>query len=95
METKPGGGDHNDSRRDGRADDKLVGMLQVLLKALDPSELRVTGPDGGPIPASHGSLRLRPNAIATTPVTTRMNAPSPQSVLDPRRKQLNLSRDEL
>ena len=34
----------------GRADDKLVGMLQVLLKALDPSELRVSGPDGGPIP---------------------------------------------
>ncbi len=34
----------------GRADDKLVGMLQVLLKALDPSELRISGPDGGPIP---------------------------------------------
>ena len=34
----------------GRADDRLVGMLQVLLKALDPSELRVAGPDGGPIP---------------------------------------------
>ncbi len=27
----------------GRADDKLVDMLQVLLKALDPSELRVSG----------------------------------------------------
>ncbi len=34
----------------GRADDKLVGMLKVLLKVLDPSELRVTGPDGRPIP---------------------------------------------
>lgn len=34
----------------GRTDDRLVGMLQVLLKALDPSELRVSGPDGGPIP---------------------------------------------
>ena len=38
------------SNSNGRADDKLVGMLQVLLKALDPSELRVSGPDGGPIP---------------------------------------------
>ncbi len=28
----------------GRADDKLVGMLQVLLRALDPSELRLKRP---------------------------------------------------
>ncbi|MFO0836906.1 MAG: hypothetical protein U1D55_00145 [Phycisphaerae bacterium] len=34
----------------GRADDRLVGMLQVLLKALDPTEVRLSGPDGGPIP---------------------------------------------
>jgi hypothetical protein len=34
----------------GRADERLVGMLHVLLKALDSSELRISGPDGGPIP---------------------------------------------
>jgi hypothetical protein len=34
----------------GRADERLVGMLQVLLGALDPAELRVSGSDGGPIP---------------------------------------------
>src|SRR5262245_40905246 len=28
----------------GRADERLVGMLQVLLKALDPTELRLAGP---------------------------------------------------
>ncbi len=48
----------------GRADDKLVGLLQVLLKALDPSELRVTGPDGGPIAAVvanvQSALGMRP-----------------------------------
>ena len=27
-----------------------LGMLQMLLKALDPSALRVTGPDSDPIP---------------------------------------------
>ncbi len=34
----------------GRADERLVGMLQVLLRALDPAELRISGRDGGPIP---------------------------------------------
>jgi hypothetical protein len=34
----------------GRVDERVVGMLQVLLKALDPQELRVSGPGGGPIP---------------------------------------------
>ena len=51
----------------GRADDKLVGMLQVLLKALDPSELHVSGPDGGPIPIAavvanvQSALGMRPS----------------------------------
>ncbi len=50
----------------GRTDDRLVGMLQVLLKALDPSELRVSGPDGGPIPIAaviadvQNALGMRP-----------------------------------
>lgn len=54
----------------GRADDKLVGMLKVLLKALDPSELRVSGPDGGPIPIAavvanlQSALGMRPNPDA-------------------------------
>jgi hypothetical protein len=34
----------------GRTDERLVGMLQVLLRALDPTELRLAGPGGGPIP---------------------------------------------
>ena len=38
------------ANNEGQADPRVVGMLQVLLKALDPSELRVSGPDGGPIP---------------------------------------------
>lgn len=38
------------TNQNGRADERLVGMLQVLLRALDPAELRVSGPDGGPIP---------------------------------------------
>ena len=54
----------------GRADDKLVGMLQVLLRALDPSELRISGPDGGPIPIAavvanvQSALGMRPNPDA-------------------------------
>ncbi len=54
----------------GRSDDKLVGMLQVLLKALDPSELHVSGPDGGPIPIAavvanvQMALGIRPNPDA-------------------------------
>ena len=50
----------------GRTDDRLVGMLQVLLKALDPSELRVSGPGGGPIPIAaviadvQNALGMRP-----------------------------------
>ncbi|MFO0840696.1 MAG: hypothetical protein U1D55_19480 [Phycisphaerae bacterium] len=31
----------------GRADDRLVGMLQVLLKALDPTEVRLSDPTAG------------------------------------------------
>ncbi len=34
----------------GRADQRIVGMLSVLLRALDPTELRLAGLDGGPIP---------------------------------------------
>ncbi len=45
----------------GRTDDRLAGMLQVLLKALDPSELRVSGPGGGPIPIA----ALRANLAAS------------------------------
>lgn len=50
-----------------RVNDKVVGMLQVLLKALDPVELRVSGPDGGPIPIAavvanvQTALGMRPN----------------------------------
>ncbi len=45
-------------------------MLQVLLKALDPAELRLTGPDGGPIPIAavvanvQSALGMRPNPDA-------------------------------
>ena len=60
----------------GRADDKLVGMLQVLLKALEPSELRLSGPDGGPIPIAavvanvQSALGMRPgNAELPDPQT--------------------------
>lgn len=35
---------------DGRVDERLVGMLTVLLRALDPAEVRLSGPNGGPIP---------------------------------------------
>jgi hypothetical protein len=38
------------STGNGRTDERLVGMLQVLLRALDPTELRLAGPGGGPIP---------------------------------------------
>ncbi len=54
----------------GRADERLVGLLQVLLKALDPAELRVSGPDGGPIPIAavvanvQAALGMRPAAEA-------------------------------
>lgn len=50
----------------GRVDERLVGMLQVLLRALDPAELRVSGPDGGPIPIAavvadvQAALGMRP-----------------------------------
>ena len=55
----------------GRADERLVGLLQVLLKALDPAELRVSGPDGGPIPIAavianvQSALGMRPAAEAS------------------------------
>ncbi|MCZ6817847.1 MAG: hypothetical protein O7F76_14265 [Planctomycetota bacterium] len=50
----------------GRADDKLVGMLQVFLKALEPAEHRLTGPDGGPIPIAAVVANVQP-AIGKRP----------------------------
>ena len=47
-----------------RADDKLVGVLQVLLKPLDSAELRVTGPDGSPIPIAAVVANVRVMALA-------------------------------
>ncbi len=60
----------------GRADDKLVGMLQVLLKALDPSELRLTGPDGGPIPIAAVVANVQ-SALGMRP--TGAELPDPES----------------
>ena len=73
----------------GRADDKLVGMLQVLLKALDPTELRVSGPGGGPIPIAavvanvQAALGMRPLEIDATPISDAApNLDAPASALD-------------
>ena len=61
------------SSASGRADERLVGMLQVLSRALDPAELRVSGPDGGPIPIAavianvQTALGMRP--VDAPPVT--------------------------
>ncbi len=55
----------------GRADDKLVGMLQVLLKALDPSELRISGPDGGPIPIAAVVANVQ-SALGMRPTTAEL-----------------------
>ncbi len=55
----------------GRADDKLVGMLQVLLKALDPSELHVIGPDGGPIPIAAVVANVQ-SALGMRPTTAEL-----------------------
>jgi hypothetical protein len=57
----------------GRPDEKIVGMLQVLLKALDPTELRVSGPGGGPIPVAavvanvQAALGMLPAQMDRTP----------------------------
>lgn len=57
----------------GRADDRLVGMLQVLLKALDPAELRITGAEGGPVQIAavvanvQTALGMRPADALTAP----------------------------
>ena len=54
----------------GRADDKLAGIPNLLLKALDPSEFRATAPDGGPISIAavvanvQSALGMRPNPDA-------------------------------
>ncbi len=55
----------------GRADDKLVGMLQVLLKALDPAELRLTSPDGGPIPIAAVAANVQ-SALGMRPGTAEL-----------------------
>ncbi len=70
----------------GRADEKLVGMLQVLLRALDPAELRVSGPDGGPIPIAavvanvQTALGMRPVEMlgATTPAAIERSLVQPE-----------------
>ncbi len=65
----------------GRTDDRLVGMLQVLLKALDPSELRVSGPGGGPIPIAaviadvQNALGMRPTDALTAAVPSELPEP--------------------
>ena len=65
----------------GRTDDRLVGMLQVLLKSLDPSELRISGPGGGPIPIAaviadvQNALGMRPNPKDLEIATAQVMAP--------------------
>ncbi len=77
------------SGNNGRVDEKLVGMLQVLLKALDPTELRVSGPDGGPIPIAavvanvQAALGMRPAETALTTCVADDAALSPAMLDDP------------
>src|SRR5215470_7849737 len=69
------------STANGRADERLVGMLQVLSRALDPAELRVSGPDGGPIPIAAVIANVQ-TALGMRPVD------APQVTLDlPDQKQ--------
>ncbi len=71
--------------RKGRADDRLVGMLQVLLKALDPQEIRVSGPGGGPIPIAvavanvQAALGMQQDG---TPALPEIDLPTVEAVLE-------------
>ncbi len=68
----------------GKADEKLVGMLQVLLRALDPAELRVSGPDGGPIPIAAVVANVQ-SALGMRPAETglEMLPATPEAELAP------------
>ena len=62
-------------------------MLQVLLKALDPSELRVSGPGGGPIPIAAVIADVQ-NALGMRPADA-LGGGAPSELPEPRGDNFN------